>query len=166
MPASRSGSSTEALPVLGWKEHVALPEWGVRRLRAKLDTGARSCAIHVADLQVVGSHTDGGDELPLLRFALVLGRGRDARRRELTVPSVGRRTVRDTGGRSEERYLLRTRIVCGPLDRTAEVTVTDRSGMNFRMILGRNALAGACLVDPDVGYRHSRRPPRGDGEGP
>lgn len=147
------------LPVLGWKEQVALPEWGIRRLRAKLDTGARSSALHVADLEVVGSHVLGDEELPVLRFAVVLGRGDRAPRREVTAPAVGFRTVRDTGARAEERPVVRTRVVCGPLDRHTDVTVTNRTGMNFRMILGRTALEGICVVDPRHGYVVSPPPP-------
>ena len=147
------------LPLLGWKEHAALPELGIRRLRVKLDTGARSSALHVDDLEVVGSHQEDGEDLPVLRFAIVLGRGADARRKVVTVRSLGLRTVRDTGAKAEERHVIRTRVVCGPLDRVTEVTLTDRVGMNFRMILGRSTLEHACLVDPARGYT-STSPPR------
>jgi hypothetical protein len=60
--------------------------------------------------------------------------------------------VRDTGARAERRPVVRTRIVCGPVDTTAEITLTDRSGMIFRMLLGRLTLEGRCLVDPAHGY--------------
>ena len=148
------------VPVLGWKEHAALPDLGVTRLRVKLDTGARSSALHVRDLEVVGSHRDGDVEFPVLRFAIVLGRGPQARQKVVTVPSLGLRLVRDTGAKAEERPVIRTRVVCGPLDRVTEVTVTDRTGMNFRMILGRSTLEGACIVDPSRGYTFSAPPPR------
>ena len=86
---------------------------------------------------------------------------RDApRRRTVTAPTVTRKRVRDTGAKAELRHVVRTRVVCGPLDREIDVTITDRSGMNFRMLLGRLALQGAALVDPAHGYLHSPRPPR------
>jgi hypothetical protein len=148
------------LPTLGWKEQAALPEWGIGRLRVKLDTGAKSSALHVRDLEVVGSHRVDGEDLPLLRFSVILGRGDDARRRVIDAPAVGFRNVRGTGTGRERRPVVRTRVVCGPLDRVTDVTVTDRTGLNFRMILGRSALAGACVVDPDRGYVQTPPPKR------
>lgn len=159
MPAQDRSPAT-SLPVLGWKEQLALPDWGIRRLRAKLDTGARSSAIHVADLEIVDTHVSGEVQLPVLRFAVVLGRGDDARRHVVTTPSAGERSVRDTRGRPELRHVVRTRLVCGPLERVVDITITDRAGMNFRMILGRTSLEGACLVDPSRGYIQTPRPPR------
>jgi hypothetical protein len=142
------------LPVLGWKEHGALPDWGIRRLRMKLDTGARTSAIHVSEISIIE------EETPLVRFAVVLGRHPGARRRLVTTPLVGVRTVRDTGAKREQRPVVRTRVVVGPVETITEVTVTDRTGMNFRMILGRTALAETCLVDPSRGYVWSHPPPR------
>lgn len=147
-------------PVLGWKEHASLPSWGVQKLRVKLDTGARTSALHVEHLEIVGEEEHGGVTLPVLRFRLLIG-SRDAPRlHEITAPTVARKRVRDTGAKAEERHVVRTRVVCGPLDREIDVTITDRTGMNFRMLLGRLALEGRALVDPAHGYLHSERPPR------
>lgn len=140
-----------SLPVFGWKEHVALPEWGIDRLRAKLDTGARTAALHVEDyLEVEGGV--GGDDLPTVTFHVLVGHQDRPRRVEVQAPVVGHRIVRDTRARPEHRPIVRTRIVCGPLDVEAEVSLTDRSGMNFRMLLGRLTLGGQALVDPSRGY--------------
>ena len=146
-------STSSALPVLGWKEHVSLPEWGLE-LRAKLDTGARSSALHVTELTELGEHRDPatGRPLPLVRFDVVLGSRRAPEHHEVEAPIVGHRRVRDTGARAEERPVVRTRIVCGPLDVIADITLTDRTGMNFRMLLGRLTLEHRCLVDPAHGY--------------
>ncbi|MFW6009760.1 MAG: ATP-dependent zinc protease [Actinomycetota bacterium] len=145
------------LPVLGWKEHVELPEWGLR-LRGKLDTGARSSALHVACYQTVAApDEDGGgagteDEPEQVRFEVVLGTRRAPRHHTIVAPLAGHRRVRDTGARAETRPVVRTRIVCGPLDTEADITLTDRTGMNFRMLLGRLTLEGRALVDPAHGY--------------
>lgn len=143
-----------ALPVLGWKEEVALPDWGVDRLRAKLDTGARSSALHVEDLEEIGQHHEGAHNgpLPVVRFHLLVGRRNPPRRLEIEAPIVGHRFVRDTRARTERRPVVRTRIVAGPLDTVADITLTDRTGMNFRMLLGRLTLEGHCVVDPSQGY--------------
>lgn len=147
------------LPVLGWKEQVVLPQWGIR-VRGKLDTGARSSALHVERLEVVGEQDVDGEPVPVVNFDVLVG-SRDAPDvRSLTSPTVGRRRVRDTGAKAEDRYVIRTRIVCGPVDTEADVTLTSRAGMNFRMLLGRLTLEGHCVVDPARGYLHTDRPPK------
>lgn len=147
------------LPVLGWKEQASLPAWGIGRLRAKLDTGARTCALHVEDYRVVDDRVREGESLPVVCFHVLVG-PRDAPRRvEVTAPTLGFRTVRDTRAAPEHRPVLRTRLVCGPLDGVVEITLTDRTGMNFRLLVGRTALAGRCLVDPGRGYLTTPAPP-------
>lgn len=148
------------LPVLGWKEQGSLPDLGVARLRMKLDTGARSSALHVEDLAFVGEHSVDGERLPVLRFHVLVGSRDEPRRQLVEVPAAGWRVVRDTGAKAERRPVVRTRLVCGPVDTLADVTITSRHGMNFRMLLGRLTLEGRCLVDPGRGYIHSPRPPR------
>jgi hypothetical protein len=147
-PSPPSGT---VLPVLGWKEHVSLPAWGLR-LRGKLDTGARSSALHVANYEEIGVHDAEGHLLPVVRFDVVLGRRGALRHHEIEAPVVGHKTVRDTGSRAERRPVVRTRVVCGPVDTHADITLTDRSGMIFRMLLGRLTLEGHCVVDPAHGY--------------
>lgn len=148
------------LPVLGWKEQASLPDLAIPRLRVKLDTGARSSALHVEDLQTIDEHEVDGERLPILGFTVLVGSRDDPERRRVEVPAFGWRTVRDTGAKAERRPLIRTRVICGPVDTVADITVTSRHGMNFRMLLGRLALEGRCLVDPQHGYLHTPRPPR------
>ncbi len=145
------------LPVLGWREVAHLPAWDLR-LRAKLDTGARTSALHVTRLEERGSTVDpvDGREVPLVRFDVVLGRKDAPEHHEVEAPVVAHLVVKDTGARAERRPVVRTRIRCGPLDLETAVTLTDRSGMIFRMLLGRTALQGRCLVDPEHGYRYGR----------
>jgi hypothetical protein len=138
-------------PVLGWKERVRLPEWGFD-LRAKLDTGARTSALHVRDIEVF----DDPDRDARVRFDVVLGTRRAPEHHPVDAPLAGFRRVRDTGARSEHRPVIRVRILLGPLDLDTEMTLTDRSGMNFRMLLGRRTLDGHCLVDPAHGYLAGR----------
>lgn len=149
----------QTLPVLGWKEQVALPDWGIPRLRAKLDTGARSSALHVEEVDEVGTTELDGATVPLLRFVVLSGRRDAPTRHEVTAPALERKNVRDTGGKEEDRPVVRTRIACGPVDVVADVTLTRRDLMNFRMLLGRLTLQDACVVDPAHGYLHTPEPP-------
>jgi hypothetical protein len=147
------------LPRLGWKEQVVLPEWGVR-MRAKLDTGARTSALHVEDVEEVGERIHRGQLVPLARVTLLVGRRDAPEQRVIEAPVVGHRRVRDTRARPELRPVVHTRIVCGPVDVEADITLTSREGMNFRILLGRLTLAGHCVVDPAGGYLVTRTPPR------
>ena len=147
------------LPVVGWKEQVSLPDWGITRLRAKLDTGARSSALHVEDLEEIDSHDAHGEPLPVFRFHVLTGSRDDPRLVEVVAPSVGQKTVKDTRAKAEDRHVVRTRIVCGPIDVMADVTLTTRHGMNFRMLLGRTTLHDQCVVDPSRGYLQTPHPP-------
>ena len=140
------------LPTLGWKEEASLPEWGINGLRVKLDTGARTSALHVLRFRVVGHHEHDGEPMPVARLTVPLSRDDSDQTVTVTTPVIGYKSVRDTRARSELRPIVRTRLVCGPLDVDIDISVTDRAGMIFRMILGRKALAGRVVVDPARGY--------------
>jgi hypothetical protein len=157
--AGPSEADPDHPPVFGWREHVALPDWDIKRLRAKLDTGARTSALHVEDYEELPAEPTAHDGHAMVRFHVLVGPREAPRRVEVVTPVVGHKVVRDTRARPERRPIVRTRIVCGPLDTEAEVSLTDRSGMNFRMLLGRLTLAGHAVVDPERGY-HVSSPPR------
>lgn len=130
--------------MIGWNEYVDLPEWGVTGLRAKVDTGARSSALHVEDLEELGHGR--------VRFEVVLDRQRGRRKRvEAHVRRRGR--VRSSTGRYTNRIFVVTTLKLGPILREVELSLVDRERMNFRMLLGRSALAGNFLVD----VSHSKR---------
>ncbi len=130
-------SSTGALTI-GYVEQVDLPEWGVFQLPAKVDTGALSSAVHVENLCV---WTDDW-----LTFDLPV----DASGPRLNVEArlVRMSQVRSTNGNVEQRPVVATRMCLGLIERQIEVGLVDRSAMNYRMLLGRSALAGCCVVDP------------------
>lgn len=131
-------------PVLiGWNEYVDLPDWGVRGLRAKVDTGARSSALHVEHIR----------ELPRgrVRFDVILDRRKSHRRVHVETRIRRRARVRSSTGQYTQRIFVATRLVLGPVEREIEVSLVDRGPMIFRMLLGRTALAGAFWID--VGHR-------------
>ena len=142
---------------IGWKEYLALPELGVGRLKAKVDTGARTSALHVDWLDVAGERPDGTAEVA---FAL----SPDRRRPDLIIEAraymVRRLRVVDSGGHPEIRPLIETEMALGPVRKRILLTLTDRTGMLFRMILGRKALEGDFLVDVSRKYLLRRWHPR------
>ena len=136
-------SSTEKAAV-GWWEWAALPDFGISPLRVKIDTGARTSALHVHHL-LVEDRRDGH----WAKFAVSPRRKHrrgaiacEARIRDL-------RMVKNSSGRQERRAVIATTIVLGSRRWPIEITLADRSRMEFRMILGRSALRiGRLLVDP------------------
>jgi hypothetical protein len=138
--------------VIGWKEMVALPDWGVPRLRMKVDTGARTSAIDVLGYDIV--EDDPGGRLVDLRLAL------DPRHLErvtvVRTPLLAMVVVSNSGGQRECRPLVETTMRLGPVTKRVRLTVANRATMRFRMLLGRQALLGDFLVDVSKKYLWKR----------
>jgi hypothetical protein len=135
--------------VIGWKEYLALPELGIGRLKAKIDTGARTSTLHVAALRILTEHPDGSADLEL---TLPFDRRHPEKATTARARMLRRVTITDSGGHREIRPLIATELVLGPVRKRIFLTLTDRSGMLFRMILGRKALEGDFLVDVSRKY--------------
>lgn len=134
---------------IGWKEYLDLPEMGIFRLKAKIDTGARTSALHVDSLNVVETLPDGTE---VAEVEIGIDRRRPERRVTARVPLLGRLRVKDSGGHPELRPYIETELVLGPVRKRIRLTLTNRSGMLFRMILARKALEGDFVVDTSRKY--------------
>jgi hypothetical protein len=135
-------------PVLiGWKEYVALPEWGIRRLKAKIDTGARTSAVDAASYEI--RETPAG-YVAVLR--LRLSHRHPDRVLTVTAPVLRMVEVCNTGGLRERRPLVQTMLALGPVVKRVQLTVACRAEMRFRLILGRKALEGDFVVDVSRKY--------------
>jgi hypothetical protein len=145
---------------LGWRERLALPQFGIGQLKAKLDTGARSSSLHVDALD-----TFQRDGATWLRFSITLGPRHRRHAVQCEAPALGRRVVTDTGGHSTERWFVRSEVLlageCFPID----ISLTDRRHMLFPMLLGRSALFGRFAVDPALSYTQPRPRPAFAGPG-
>lgn len=135
--------------VVGWTEYVALPDWGIPAVRAKMDTGARSSALHVEDIRDLG----GGR----VRFDVVLDRRRDRRVRHVTARIRRRSRVRSSNGEYTTRIFVATRMRLGPVEREVEFSLVDRTKMIHRVLLGRTALERIYV---DVSHRYLLGRPR------
>jgi len=138
--------------VVGWAEWVALPAWGLLAVCAKVDTGAETSALHALDVERYHQ-----DRRPRVRF-----RVQPLARRKIAVACdaevVDEREVRASNGHVERRPVVRTALRLGlRTDAPAwpiELTLTDRRAMRYRMLLGRQALAGHALVDAAAAFLH------------
>lgn len=136
-------------PVLiGWTEYVDLPDWGIRRLRAKVDTGARSSALHVENVRLLPRDH--------VRFDVVLHREKRDRRVHVLAAVTRRARVRSSNGHLSQRIFVETTLHLGGVERRIEVSLVDREMMTHRMLLGRAALEGAFLID--AGHRMLQTP--------
>jgi ribosomal protein S6--L-glutamate ligase len=128
---------------LGWEEWVALPDLGLPALKAKIDTGAKTSALHAYSVE--GITQDG---IEMVRFRMHPAR----RRRDIdvvcTVPVKDIRNVASSNGERERRYVIETVIEIGGHRWPIEVTLTNRDSMTSRMLIGRQALQRGILVDP------------------
>jgi hypothetical protein len=139
--------------VIGWKEYVDFPDWGIRRVKVKIDTGARTSALDVARYEL---HEDAAHGL-VAELHLALNRKRPGEMTVLRVPVLKRVMVSSSTGVRQERPLIETTVRLGPVTKRVQLTVTNRAGMRFRMILGRKALEGSFLVDVSKKYLLRRR---------
>ena len=128
--------------VLGWRERVDLPGLGIHRLRAKIDTGARSSCLHV-DAQ--WRFIEAG--APWIGFRLHDRRKAD-RVMEATAEIIDERHVTDSGAHRTLRPFIRTRLLLAGIDRDIVLNLADRGAMQFPMLLGRSAMQEAFMVDP------------------
>lgn len=150
--------------ILGWEEWVSLPDLDLAAIKAKVDTGARTSALHAFVVEPFGPHSR-----PMVRFGVHPIPGRDDVEIFCTAPVLDRREVTSSNGERENRFVISTRIRMGAREWPIEVTLANRDSMAYRMLLGRQAIRDDMFVDPTASFRQPRlgyrvygRPPRTD----
>ncbi|MFV0244401.1 MAG: 30S ribosomal protein S6--L-glutamate ligase [Qingshengfaniella sp.] len=136
-------TGTDPLFRLGWEEWVALPQLGLPALKAKIDTGARTSALHAFDIEPFGPATK-----PKVRFAIHPIPGREDVTIPCSAPIIDRREVTSSNGEAEWRYVIGTEIEIAGRRWPIEITLTDRGSMASRMLLGRQALLDDMVISP------------------
>lgn len=130
--------------VIGWKETVDLPDWGIEHIVAKADTGARRSAIDVKHLAEIGGNR--------VKFDVALHR-KDRTFYQTVIAEISHQThVRSSNGQQHERYFVKTRVRIGRKIRAIELSLVNRKNMTCRMLLGRKALEGIFVVDSSSKY--------------
>ena len=137
----------------GWREWVGLPDLGVEHIKAKLDTGARSSALHAFDLEEFER-----DGISWVRFSVHPWQESAEDSHTVELPIHDRRTIRSSTGHVQQRYVVRMRLQL--LDRTfpIEVTLARRDAMGFRLLIGREALRRGFVVDSGSSFLGGRPP--------
>lgn len=133
--------------VIGWREWLSLPDLGIPAIKAKIDTGARTSALHAASVETL--QKDGAE---WVRFRVHPVRHRPDIIVEGEAPVRDRRVVSDSGGTRGERIFIETLVVAGDKRWPIHLNLTDRETMLFPMLLGRTAMAGRVSVNPGRSY--------------
>lgn len=127
---------------IGWQEEVGLPRLGIPTIKAKIDSGARTSALHAVDLEPF--ERDGKD---WIAFRVPLTGECEAR--VCRAPIADERPIKNTSGIPEDRYVIRTRLVLGNRHWRIELSLADRENMGFDLILGRTAIRRrGLLINP------------------
>jgi hypothetical protein len=141
--------------IIGWREWLALPDLGIPAIKAKIDTGARTSALHTFGFEPI--EKDGTLKVKFGVHPL-------QRRKDIEVfclaDVVDQRRVTSSDGQSEKRYIIRTAVALGEFFWPIELSLTNRRSMRFRMLLGRAAISGLLLINPAKSYLIGRRPSR------
>lgn len=137
--------------ILGWEEWLGFPDLGLPAIKAKVDTGARTSALHAFTVEPFGSSSR-----PMVRFGVHPIPGRDDVEVFCTAEVVDRREVTSSNGERENRYVIRTRVRMGEREWPIEVTLTNRESMAYRMLLGRQAILDDMFVDATTSFRQPR----------
>lgn len=141
------------LPIIGWRECIALPDLGIATITAKIDTGARSSALHAFDVQRFDR-----DGKPMVRFKVHPFQQDSHSTISTEAELFDERKVRNSGGDAELRPVILTAVEILGSRSLIEVTLTNRDVMNCRMLLGRQAVRRRFLVNPGKSYLLSSKP--------
>ena len=143
-------------PSCGWREWVTLPALGIDHVKAKVDTGARTSALHAWHISEIDKEGEAW-----VKFCVHPNQHTMAGEIWCEAPIVDRRDVKNSGGRAEPRYVVQTELKLGAESWPIELTLTSRDNMGFRMLLGRTAVRNRLLVDAGRSYLLGKRPRTG-----
>ena len=133
--------------ILGSEEWCSFPELGIPTIKARVDSGAKTSALHAINISPFikeGEHWVKFDINPIQNNAKAVI--------HCEAPLVDKRVVKSSSGYREQRYVIKTKLEIGTKTWDIEVTLTNRDSMGFRMLLGREAMSGRVLVDPEQKY--------------
>lgn len=147
---SDSGKNEDKL-IIGWREWISLPDLEIKSIKAKMDTGARTSALHTYFIEPIGD-----SEKPMVRFGIHPMQKSDKNGIICTADIVDQRRILDSGGHPELRYIIRTSILVGDQKWPIDLSLTNREQMRFRLLIGRSALSEWLIIDPQRSFTLGR----------
>lgn len=132
---------------IGWREWAGLPDLGARRIRAKIDTGAKTSAVHARAIEALDI-----DGAPHVSFVVDVMRDGAPHPMRCCEALADTRFIRSSNGGEQKRLVIRTALRLGDFEQHVELSLTDRGAMEFPLLIGRDALGGRFLVDPWASY--------------
>ncbi|MEV8251403.1 ATP-dependent zinc protease [Microbacterium sp. NPDC076768] len=145
--------STHSNTLTGWREWVSLPDLGVDWIKAKIDTGARTSSLHAFDINEFEREGEAW-----VRFRVKPWQDSQEDAVVVECPVHDRRAVRSSSGHAQQRIVVRLRIRLVDRESLAEVTLSNRDEMGFRMLIGREALRRGYIIDPARSFLGGRAP--------
>ena len=130
--------------IVGWKEHVALPDLKVKSVIAKIDTGASVASIDASEIKVVKK-----EGIKYVNFKVMK---RNNTVRKTTAPLAGYKRIKSSNGDVERRPYVKTTLLMDGISKTIELTLTDRGPMDYTMLIGRKALGRRWIVNPSISF--------------
>lgn len=147
MDFSNAMDHEPSMEMIGWREWLSLPDIGVKFIKAKIDTGARSSSLHAASMELY--EVDGQS---WVRFSVHPIQRNETWVIESSAPVLDMRSIRSSSGQAEVRPVIRTAVSLHGRRFKVDLTLADRNQMGFRMLLGREAVRGRFLIDPGQSY--------------
>ncbi len=143
--------STRTSLLVGWREWALIGTLGLPPIKVKIDTGARTSSLHAFDIQ---NFSENG--VQKVKFRTQVNRNNDSAI-TCVAETVAQRTVADSGGHKEDRWVIKCPVTMGNQTWPIEITLTSRKDMRFKMLLGRTAMKDRIQVDPSRSYILGRR---------
>lgn len=160
MPRYRHSEGAQPIPTkapiaIGWREYVDLPDLGLEHIPAKIDTGARTSALHVDSLKPYD--TDDGAQMVRLSFRIRHNPGETPENVQVEMPVAGIRNVMSSNGTYEKRWVIRTHLALGGISRAVNFTLTNRGSMRYPVLVGRSAMRSRYEIHPGKSFIHGTR---------
>ncbi len=140
------------LIIIGWREWIGLPKLKVKKIKVKIDTGARTSALHVSDISIHYKN-----DVPYVHFTIHPIQHQSSPTIHAKAKLIEYRRVKSSSGHISTRPVIHTKFLLGEMKWEGEVTLVDRDLMGFRMLLGRQAVRNRFLVHPGRSYRHKKK---------
>lgn len=147
---SFSNKKEEKLKV-GWREWISLPELQIQSIKAKFDTGARTSVLHTYFIEPLLN-----SDRPQVRFGVHPLQRTEKKEVVCTADVIDRRRIVDSGGHPEMRYIIRTAVLIGGKNWPIDLSLTNREQMRFRLLIGRSAISGKLVIDPQRSFTLGR----------